>query len=320
MRGRPVLVAVVSVLALAACDPFGLPSTRALENGAVATLTSARSFEMAGTYAAGGSTWSVDLEIAGVTGERIVASDGKDSVEAIVIGHAAYFRGRDFLAAHVTDPRSKPLISAAGDAWWTGVATDLPGLPDLTAGEAFRSAFLGPAVATRTDHRTVGGVDAVELSGGRADVYIASTPPYELLRVHLRNGVTVDGITQADFVYRRVNADFGIAPPSPVIDFGNLSTLPPLYTVETVDISRCAATCAVTATVRNLGGGSGAAAPSTVTFTMTDAVSHTTLRSCTAVIQPDVGYNQTATVSCTMPGAAVNAAVITAAATNPGRG
>lgn len=318
MRG--VLAVVVVLVGLTSCDPFGLPSTRALENGAAGMLTSARSLEMAGTYSAGGHAWSVDMQITWPDAEHLVVSDGADSVEAVVVNQAAYFRGQKFLAAHLTDPHVQGLVTAAGNAWWRGIVVDVPRLPDLTVGDAFRAAFLGPAVSKRTDHQVVEGVDAVELSGARADVYIASAPPYQLLRVHLKDGVTVDGITRADFLYRHVNADFGIAPPSPVIDFSNLSTLPPIYTVESVDTSQCASTCAVSAIVRNLGGPTGAVASSTVTFTMTDAVSGKSLGSCTATIAPDVGYNQTSTVSCSIPQAAVNAGVVTATAANPGAG
>jgi hypothetical protein len=314
------VLAVALVLGIAGCDPFGLPSTRALENGAAAALTSASSLEMAGTYTAGGVTWAVDLQIARPNSEHVVVGNGADSVEAILIDHAAYFRGAKFLATHVTDPHSQQLIKAAGNSWWQGIAVDVPQLPDLTAGDAFRTAFLGPAVAARTDHTDVGGVDAVELSGSRADVYIASAPPYPLLRIHIKEGVTVDGITKADLVYSHLNADFGIAAPSSVIDFSNLSTLPPIYTVESVDTSQCSSNCVVSATVRNLGGAVGAASPSTVTFTMADAVSKKALGTCTATVQPDVGFNQTATVSCTISAAATNAAVVTATATNPGRG
>ena len=314
------VLALALVLTAGACDPFGLPSTRSLENGAAATLTSASSLEMAGTYTADGVTWSVDLQIARPSAEHVVVSNGKDSVEAVLIDRAAYFRGAKFLAAHVTDPHSQQLIVAAGNAWWQGIAVDVPQLPDLTEGDALRTAFLGPAVATRNDHKDVAGVDAVELSGARADVYIASAPPYQLLRIHIKDGVTVDGITKADFVYSHLNANFGIAAPSSVIDFSNLSTLPPIYTVESVDTSQCSSTCVVSATVRNLGGATGASALSTVTFTMADAVSKKTLGTCTATVQPDVGYNQTEAVSCTMPAAATNAAVVTASATNPGRG
>src|SRR5207249_10083945 len=124
------------------------------------------------------------------------------------------------------------------------------------------------------------------------------------------------GISDADLVFSHVNADFNIAPPRNVIDFSNASTLPPIYSVESVDTSRCAATCLVTATVRNLGGASGASAPSTVTFTMTDPISKQALGSCTASIRADVGYNNQTTVSCTNGHAGADAAGATASAYN----
>jgi hypothetical protein len=317
MRRAVTLFAATCVLA--ACDPFGLPATRALEAGAAGTLSS-KSFEIQGAYTAAGSSWTVDIQIVRPDREHLVVGNGVDSVEAIVIGRDAYFRGHDFLVRHVTDPRSQSLVQAAGNSWWKGLAVALPALPDLTDGATFRSSFLGAAVDTRTDHRSVGGVDAVELSGARGDVYVASAPPYRLLRVVIRSGVSVDGITDANLLYRNVGADFAISPPAAVLDFGNASTLPPVYTVEQVDTTRCASPCSVAATVRNIGGLATAVAPSTVTFTMSDPVTKNPLGSCAATVQPDVGYNATTTVSCTIPGQPVNAAVVTAVAANPGRG
>ncbi len=314
------LAAVVLACALAACDPFGLPSTRALESGAESMLSPDGSFEITGGYSAAGSDWTIDLQVTRPDREHVVVSNGVDRVEAIVIGDAAYFRGRDFLVRHLTDPRSQSLVAAAGESWWKGLAVAFPQLSELTDGAAFRTAFLGPAVSTRTDHRTVAGVDAVELSGARADVYIGSAPPYPLLRLVIRDGVTVDGITNADLHYNRPGAGFGIAAPAAVLDFGNVSTLPPIYTVESVDTSRCASPCAVSAGLRNLGGLAPAVAPSTITFTMTDPVSKQALGRCEATVQPDVGYNATTTASCAIAAQPVNAAVVTAVATNPGRG
>ena len=305
---------------LAACNPFGLPSTRALEGGAVSMLTSAKSFQLAGHYQAGGATWNVTLQLMRPDREHLVVSSGGQQLEAVVLGGTAYFRGQKFLASRLTDARSQAIVAAAGNSWWKGIAVDVPSFPDLTGGAAFQSDFLGPAVTDRTDGQSVDGEAAVELSGRRADVYIGSAAPYPLLRVRLKDGVTVDGITGADFTYSNVGADFGITDPSPVIDFSNLSTLPPIYTVLTVVTSGCGSPCVVSATLKNLGGAFGAIAPSTVTFTMSDAVTNRTLGSCTALVQPDVGYNETTTVSCTINAQPVNAAVVTAAATNPGRG
>ena len=55
---------------------------------------------------------------------------------------------------------------------------------------------------------------------------------------------------------------------------------------------------------------------------MTGSISGTALGSCQTPVIPDVGYNQTITVGCTInaSGPAENPAVVTAAATNPGRG
>lgn len=317
---RKAILLVGMAAALAACNPFGLPSTRSLESGAEGMLTSAKSYEMKGTYQAGGVGWTIDVQVTRPDREHIIASSKGQQLEAVVLGDVAYFRGSKFLAAHMSDPRSQSLIAAAGDAWWKGIAVSLPTFPDLTNGPPFKSTFLGQSVTNRIDGQSVNGVPAVELSGARADVYIGTDSPNPLLRVRLKDGVTVDGITNADFTFGNVDAEFGIHDPAPVIDFSNLSTLPPIYTVMTVVTSGCASPCVVSATVKNLGGASGAIAPSTVTFTMSDPVTNRTLGTCTATVQPDVGYNDTTSVSCTINAQPVNAAVVTAVATNPGRG
>jgi hypothetical protein len=336
------------LIALAACDlPFGLgtPSTRALEGGAEAGLR-ASSFEMTGTYTGAGvslpvhvasgartgspapapasdTTWTVDLQLNRPGAQHITVSGTNLKVEVVVVGGAAYFRGHQFLADHMgTDPLSQDLVKAAGNAWWKGSAGQVPQLRDLTDGATFRATFLGPAVTQRTDHVTVDGIDAVELSGARADVFIAAQAPYNLMRVHMNKKVVIDGISDGDFKYGNFDKDFGIAAPKDVFDFSNLSTLPPIYTVLSVDASRCSTPCVVSALLKNLGGMSAAVAKSTVTFTMTDSVSKRVLGACSAQVSPDVGYNATTTVTCTFANLDVqqaNAATVTATADNPGR-
>ena len=321
MRGAAWLVVTAAALAaLSACDPFG-PATRALENGATGLLTSATSMEIAGDYTQSDARWTIDLQIARPTSRHVLVSNPQgEKVEAIIVGRDAYFRGQQFLARHLgSDPLSQSLAKAAGNAWWKDTADLVPSLQELTDGGAFRSTFLGSAVTQRTDHQLVDGVDTVELSGARADVFIASAPPYALVRVHLQKGAVIDGIADADLHFSNFDHDFRISPPADVINFSNLSTLPPIYTVVSVDTSGCGSPCVVTAKVKNLGGLIGASAPSTVTFTMTDPASKKTLGTCQARVQPDVGYNSTTTVSCTVSAQAVNAAVITAVADNPGR-
>jgi hypothetical protein len=317
-------VAVLGVLS--ACDlPFSLgqPSTRALENGAAGTLTAAKSFEITGSYSESGDRWSIDLQVARPATEHLAVTKADLKLEAIIVGNDAYFRGTQFLSQHMgSDPLSRNLVKAAGNAWWKGSAGNVPRLLDLTEGSNFRSTFLGTNLSQRSDHATVDGLDAVDLSGPRADVFVAANPPYRVLRVRLKRGVVIDGISEADLRFNNFDRDFRIAAPADVIDFSNLSTLPPIYTVLSVDTSGCSSPCVVSALLKNLGGMSAAQALSTITFTMKDAATGGAVGSCETQVTPDVGYNATTTVACTIgavTGQQVNAATVTATADNPGR-
>ncbi len=308
------------VAVLAACDPFGLPSTRALESGAASMFTTALSYEMKGTYTAAGTDWTVDMQFTTPSTRHLTVASATEQVEAIVIGEDAYFRGQAFLAKHLgSDPVSQSIATVAGNAWWKDSAGLVPTFQDMTSESAFRSNFLGPAVDKRIDHQQVDGIDAVELSGRRADVFIDSASPHRLLRIRLKDGVVVDGIAGADLRFTNVDHAFGITAPTDVINFSNLSTLPPIYHVSSIDTSACGSPCAVSATLRNLGGAVGARAHSTVTFTMTDPISKQALGTCTATVEADVGYNSSTTVTCTISASPVNGAVVTATVENPGR-
>lgn len=326
LRAAVAGVAGASLLAaVSACQPpFGLgtPTTRGLENGAADALGAAGSFEITGSYTESGQQWSIDLQLQRPSAEHVVVTNANDKLEAIIVNSGAYFRGQKFLAAHMgSDPISQNLVSVAGNAWWKGAITLAPQLPDLTVASAFKVTLLGQAVTQRSDHVSVDGIDAVDLSGPRADVFIAAQTPYRVLRVHMKKGVAIDGMSEADLKYSNFNQDFGITAPSNVIDFSNLSTLPPIYTVMSVDTSGCASPCQVTALIKNLGGMTGAKAPSTITFTMTTTSSGAVLGSCQVQVVPDVGYNATETVGCTisMNGQPGSATIVTARADNPGR-
>jgi hypothetical protein len=331
-RALAVVAVAIFVVLLSGCEaPFGLgePSTRSLEDGVSGTLAAATSLEITGSYRAAGDLWSMDLQLVPNAAQYTVVSNSALKLETLVFFDVsgaptdAYFRGNQYLSQHMgADPASRNLVKAAGNGWWKGAATGVPRLISLTNGPAFRVAFLGTAVTRRTDHITVDGVDAVNLSGPRADVFIAAGVPHQLLRLVLKAGSNVDGMTEADFTYTNYGKDFKIAKPTDVIDFSNLSTLPPIYTVVSVDTSRCSATCVVSAIVKNLGGKVGAQAPSTITFTMTDIATKAIVGTCQAPVVPDVGYNATKTVTCTISAASgqqANTALVTAVPTNPGR-
>ena len=325
--GKLVVGAAVLV-ALAACDlPFGLsqPSVRALNSGAAASLDAAKSFRLAGSYSESGNAWKVDLELARPATAHVTLSGPNDDLEAIIItDQGAYFRGQKFLSNHMgSDPLSRSLVQATGNSWWTGLSATAPDFPDFTKGNSLASTFLSTAVTSRKDHVPVGDVQTVELSGPRADVFVGEAPPNRVLRIHMKRGAVVDGISDADFRYSDFGRDFAIAAPSSAVNFADLSTLPPVYTVVSVDTSGCASPCVVTASLKNLGGRGGAKAPSTVTFTMTDPQTNEVLGTCTATVQPDVVHSAPTNVTCTITGVNGgdhNAAVVTAAADNPGPG
>ena len=326
-RVRAGLVGAVLVASLSACDlPFGLglPTTRSLESGATGTLVAADSFELIGSYTEGSNQWSIDLQLRRPGAEHLTITTADVTLEAIILGNSAYFRGQQFLSAHMgTDLVSRSFVKAAGNGWWKGSAGRVPELRDLTDGNAFRSTFLGQTVTQRTDHVSVDGVDAVQLSGARGDVFISAQAPHRVLRVRLKHGVVVDGIRDADLRFVNYNSDVQISAPTDVIDFSNLTTLPPIYTVVSVDISGCGSPCLVSALLKNLGGLVHAQAPSTVTFTMTDAASRQVLGRCTTQVVPDVRYNATTTVTCAIENVTAqqsNAASVTATPDNPGRG
>jgi hypothetical protein len=329
------LAAGAALVALAACDlPFGLglPSTRTLESGAEASLSGATSFEITGGYVdVTDVRWTMDLQLARQpSAEHVVASAsgttsaGDTKVEAIIIGDAAYYRGQQFLAQHMgSDPLSQNLVKVAGNSWWKGFAGSVPRLPDFTDGTTFRSTFLGSTVTRRTDHTSVDGVSAVLMSSPRADVFISAVAPYQVLRVHTLKGAVIDGIAEADLRFSNFNKDFQIKAPAEVIDFSNLSTLPPVYTVVSVDTSACASPCVLSARLKNIGGMSGARSPSVVTITVAEPATGKVAGSCKAQIVPDVGYNSTTNVSCTISDLntqPLNAATVTATVDNPGRG
>lgn len=312
---------------LSGCDlPLGLDlaTTRTLESGATGTLVAADSFEITGSYSEASNQWSIDLQLSRPGSEYVRVATPDLKLEAIILGNTTYFRGQQFLSAHMgSDVVSRSFVNAAGNGWWKGSAGQIPKLTDLTDGNAFRSTFLGQAVTQRADHVSVDGIDAVDLFGARAEVFITAKAPYRVLRVHLKHGVVIDGIRDADLRYVNYNRDFKISAPAGVIDFSNLSTLPPIYTVVSVDTSGCGSPCVVSALLKNLGGLVGARAPSSITFVMTDTASRQVVGSCKTPVVPDVAYNATTTVTCSidnLPAQQSNAATVTATPDNPGRG
>jgi hypothetical protein len=322
---RKLLAGFATVLFVSACQPplgLGLPTVRELETGAIARLSAAKSLEVAGSYSELGDLWQVDVQFVRSGARHVAATRNGVQVEAILIGKDGYFRSPQLLVQQLNgDPASRSLAVAAGNAWWKGLVAAAPNLSDFTDGARVKAAFINADLVARHDHVAESGMDTAQLSGPRGDVYIAEAAPHELVRLRMRPGVTVDGINQADLRYSHYGADFKIAAPPSVINFADLSTLPPTYTVLSVDGSGCGSPCVVRAVVKNLGGKTGAKAPSSIRFDLADLVSGSSSGTCTATVVPDVDYNATTAVSCTIEGVngvGSGAAKVTATPINPG--
>src|SRR5260370_5402817 len=142
-RAGSVLAAVAGVVALAACDPLGLPATRALENGAESMLTRSSSLEFGGPMVESGTAWMIDVQIARPLMKHMVVSSQGEKVQAVIIGPDAYFRRPQFLAKHLAaNPLGPSLANAAGNSWWKDAAPLVPNLPQLTDWAAFRATYL----------------------------------------------------------------------------------------------------------------------------------------------------------------------------------
>src|SRR5207244_5165553 len=129
----PIVAFVVA--ALSAFDlPLGLdlPTTRSLESGATGTLLAADSFEITGSYSEGSKQWSIDLRLSRPGSEYVTVTTADVTLEAIVLGDNVYFRGQQFLSAHMgSDIVSRSFVKAAGNGWWKGSAGHVPQLTDL---------------------------------------------------------------------------------------------------------------------------------------------------------------------------------------------
>lgn len=322
---RRLLTAAATMLLVAGCDlPLGLgfATTRELEDAALGELASAKSFEVSGSYIELEDHWIIDVQVARPRSKHVTVERNGVRLEAILIGTARYFRSQKVLAQQLgTDHASRNLEQAAGNAWWTGLGAPGPDPFDFTDAATLKAALINSDLVTRRDRVTMNGVETAELSGARAEVYIEEAAPHRLIRLRTRAGAVVEGIRQADLDFGHYGADFKIAAPRDVINFADLTTLPPNYTVVSVDTSGCGSPCLVQATLKNLGGRNGAKAPSTVSFQMSDLVSGRAIGGCTGTVAPDVDYNATTTVSCTIAeaaGADFAGAKVTAIPNNPG--
>jgi len=159
----------------------------------------------------------------------------------------------------------------------------------------------GPSDLSKGSVQTIAGQRTVKLSDARASIYVTAADPVRLVRLVFAPSYTdATGISGLDATFSYPKR-LTVTAPADFYDPDDPSTLPGLYTVDQANRGRCDATgCTYTLAVHNHYGKSGGPAAATVKLTTQSGGS---LGACTVPI-PQIGYNQTENVSCTVPGSA----------------
>ncbi len=293
----------------AACSPpfgIGLPSTADLVNGSADGLARASGFEVAGRFTTAGDAYTVDIRYQSSGAAHVDLTVAGARIEALQFGATVYYHGREAAARFTgTDDFGRAQPNAVGDRWFTTSNGALVDLSAFTDPVKVKANFLNTLSWTRQDHVTVDGQDAAELSSSDDILDVTESSPHRLVRVRTRPGRPVGAVTDGDLVFSHYGADFKLSPPQGSLNLDDPSGFPPFYEMKSVDISGCTGDpCTVAATVRNRAGATGAAKPSTVTFTATNDADHGVLGECTAGVSPDVGTGQSVTVRCQIAGGA----------------
>ncbi|HXM58687.1 MAG TPA: hypothetical protein VOB72_25025 [Candidatus Dormibacteraeota bacterium] len=302
MLGIAVLLALV--LSLGSGGPLDLRSQGVPQElaAAVANYAHANAVHLAGTFVHDGHPYRVDARLdKGGDSQGTVVADGKRVEYRYTGGHAYVLATQDYWA-----PSQARLAAYLAGKWVTGPDS----LTDFSTSALSRSLALldlarpGVTFTRRGSATRVNGVPAEPLSDRSGDLYVSRTHPIRFVRLVSSSSYrTPDGITDV-----RIDLDYPggvrVEAPGPVVDTGDLATLPAQYAVEpdSFTFGACAtsAGCAVSATVRNRRGPQ-VGAP-TAEFSLTRADGND-LGRCTATIHP-AGHDQTETVGCTVSGAA----------------
>jgi hypothetical protein len=291
-------VVVLVLLASAGLPPFGKTADQ-LVGDAAANLTAAPAVKVDASFTRGGTAYSMSWQ-ADRSGDLIASVSFKGSKDGVIsVGGKAWIDtdkafwdnlGRTDALAQKVLPGHWMVVAPGGSV----VAPDVPDPASLRG-----LLPTGPSDLTTGPTRTTDGQRTLKLSDGRADIYVTAGEPTRLVRLVFAPGYTdrtgISGLDAA-FAYPK---SLRVAAPSDFYDPTNPNSLPGEYTVDQVNRGRCdGAGCVYALTVHNHYGMSGGQATATVRLTTQSGGS---LGACSAPI-PQIGYNQTETVSCTVSG------------------
>ena len=311
MRELDVSVALLAILVTTACGVPGIGqvSTSDLINGAGTELAQATGLEVSGAFSKDSEDFSVDIQMNPPHSAHITASKSSNSqtsvnYEAVQIDSKDYYRSLDLARIAAGDTaESRPVARMLGGRWFTYKGTPFD-LGMFASAADIKANFLTDLKVSRKDNVDAGGQNTAQLATGDYVLNITEAPPHRLVFLQTVAGKTVQGMSQAHVAIKNYNQDFAIQAPAKVIDLDDPTTWPPLYTIVSVENSRCGTPCTLSARVKNLGGVEGASAPSTIAFELTNFANHKVLGSCTVTIQPNVPHNQTVTERCTISSSA----------------
>ncbi len=310
MRELHACVAVLAVLLAACAVPgVGQASTADLINGAGTELAHATGLQVSGAFSKDSGDFSVDIQMnpphsAHITASKSSSSQTSLNYEAIQIDSKDYYRSLDLARIAAVDTTEAKLVTRMlGGRWFTYKGTPFD-LGMFTSTADIKANFLTNLRVSRKDNVDAGGQNTAQLATGDYVLNITEASPHRLVFLQTVAGKTVQGMSQAHIAIKSYNRDFAIQAPTKVVDLDDPTTWPPLYTIVSVENSRCGTPCTLSAKIKNLGGVEGASAPSSVTFDLTNSANHKVLGSCTVTIQHDVPHNQTVTERCTISSSA----------------
>ena len=311
MRGQHTSAVAIAALVFAGCAVAGLgrASTSDLINGAAYELAHATGLELEGAFTKDKTDMSVDIQTNPPHSAHITASKQEPNsqaiqVEMIQIDQKDYYRSVDLARVAAAASASAELVAhMVGGRWFTYKATPLDLGVSANTGD-IKASFLTDLSVARKDDVDVGGQGTAELSTGNYLINITEAAPHRLVFLRTAAGKTVKGLSLVHMLLRDYNKDFAIKAPTIAVDLDDPASWPPLYSVLSVENSRCGTPCTLSAQIKNLGGGGAATEPSTLTFEVINSATKQVLGSCAVTIRPDLAHNQTATERCTISSSA----------------
>ncbi len=302
MRIRFLAMVMAAGLATAGCGGQSLPSTSELVNGAADSFAKATGFQVTGSATEDGATYALDVQFTPPNTDHVtLIQNGTLNVESVGVNGKYFYRGRAFIALLLgSGAPDQQLARAVGDRWFTSNNATSFDLGAFTDASKIKDNFLSTKSLKRKDNVSSNGVMTAELTADDYILNITEASPYRLVLLQTAQGKTVQKLSDAKLAFSNYNKDFAIQTPTDVVDKDNRSTWPPMYTRVSISNSGCKDPCILSAVFQNDGGTTGAPAPSTIAFTLTNKADGSALGSCNATVSPDVENGKKVTVNCSI--------------------